>query len=58
MSSSPVMATLYGLLATLFGIINVLFAVGIFGMLMGIPSFFVIKKFKGMKEEDVQKFIA
>ncbi|BBG26121.1 hypothetical protein [Sulfuracidifex tepidarius] len=52
------MATLYGLLATLFGIINVLFAVGIFGMLMGIPSFFVIKKFKGMKEEDVQKFIA
>ncbi|WOE51855.1 MFS transporter [Sulfuracidifex metallicus] len=58
LSSSPVMATLYGILATLFGIINVLFAVGVFGILMGIPSFFVIKKFKGMKEEDVQKFIA
>ncbi|BBG27939.1 MFS transporter [Sulfuracidifex tepidarius] len=57
MGSSPLMAIFYGFVATLIGIVNVLILVGIFGVLLGIPTFFVIRDFKKVKESDVEKLI-
>jgi len=55
--SSPVMAFVYGYLTNFFSLVDVIMGVGIFGIMMSLPSYFVIKNFMKIKDEDVKRIM-